>query len=395
MPPGFRDRYPQLHPLLLQILYNRGVTDEEDVDAFLTGRIRFDDPFRLLGMVEAVERIRRAIKFGEPIVVYGDFDADGVTATALLVQTLEAFGARVTSYIPHRVDEGYGLNIAAMDKLAGRGTRLVVTVDCGIRSLAEVAHANGLGMDMIVTDHHSIARVAGKGQEIPPALAVINPKQDGDTYACKDLAGVGLAFKLSQALLRAERDAPVAPRPLALTESDLLDLVALGTVADLARLLGENRALVHRGLVELNKPRRAGVQAMLEEARLQPGRIDATAIGFVLGPRLNAAGRLKTAALSYGLLTARDALYARDLAGQLGQLNRERQDLTLRLVTAARELIGDWRGSLSVPGQRPEFYARCGGAGSQPADRGNVPAHPGGRGRQRYDAWIGAEYSRV
>jgi len=284
-------------------------------------------------MAEAVRRIRDAIRTREPVVVYGDFDADGVCATALLAHTLSALGARVSPYIPHRVDEGYGLNCEALDRIASRGARLVITVDCGIRSAMEVAYAGRLGLDMIVTDHHSL------GPQLPSALAVINPKQPGDPYPFKDLAGVGIAFKLAQALLLAEQRDPIGPRPGTLRETELLDLVALGTVADIAPLLGENRALVQRGLAELNRPRRPGIQAMLAEAGLPAGRVDATAIGFILGPRLNAAGRLSTAELSYELLMTQDELQALTLAGQLGQLNRERQALTLQKLEVARQHI--------------------------------------------------------
>ncbi len=331
-----RDRLGHLNPLLAQVLFNRGVTDPAEVDAFLNGRARFDDPYRMKGIAEAVARIRAAIRAGEPIVVYGDFDADGVTATALLVQTLAAFDGRVQPYIPHRVDEGYGLNCEALDRLAADGARLVITVDCGIRSPVEVAHGNALGLDMIVTDHHSIQQDAADHDILPPALAVINPKQQIDPYPFRDFAGVGLAFKLAQALLMAEKREPIAAQPVALQERDLLDLVALGTVADLAPLLGENRSLVQRGLAELNKPRRPGIQAMLEEAKLAPGKVDAIAIGFVLGPRINAAGRLDTARISYDLLTAPDSLAARPLAEQVADLNRQRQDKTQQLVDLAK-----------------------------------------------------------
>ena len=190
------DRLSHVHSLIVQILYNRGVTDPVEVDAFLNGRPLFNDPFRMLGMSQAVERIRHAIRMSELIVVYGDFDADGVTATALLVQALRAFGGQVTPYIPHRVDEGYGLNCDALDRIAGWGARLVITVDCGIRSPIEVAHGNAIGLDMIVTDHHSIFRDEADVEHLPPALAVINPKRQGDPYPFKDLAGVGIAFKL-------------------------------------------------------------------------------------------------------------------------------------------------------------------------------------------------------
>ena len=333
LPPRQRARLSHIHPLIVQILYNRGVSDPEEADAFLNGVGRFSDPFRMLGVRRAVDRIRDALRGGERIVVYGDFDADGVTATALLVQALTALGGEAVPYIPHRVDEGYGLNCDALDKVAAAGARVVITVDCGIRSPEEVAYGKDLGLDMIVTDHHSI------GPGLPPALAVINPKQPGDPYPFKDLAGVGIAFKLAQALLIAEQREPLGRSAVGLEERDLLDLVALGTVADLAPLIGENRALVQRGLVELNRPRRPGIQAMLAEAGIEPGRVDATAIGFVLGPRINAAGRLDTAQHSYDLLTAADVLTAKGLAERLSQLNRERQDRTRYLVDRAREQI--------------------------------------------------------
>ena len=346
------DRLSHLHPLLTQILFNRGVTDPEDADAFLNGRARFDDPSRMRGIPEAVARIRAAIRAGEPIVVYGDFDADGVTSTALLVQALTALGAHVSPYIPHRVDEGYGLHNDALDKIAATGARLVITVDCGIRSPIEVAHGQALGLDMIITDHHSIQLDADGRDLLPSAFAVINPKQQADHYPFRDFAGVGLAFKLAQALLLAEQREPILSAPPALEERDLLDLVALGTVADLAPLLGENRSLVQRGLAELNRPRRPGIQAMLEEAKVAPGKVDATAIGFVLGPRINAAGRLKHANLSYELLTAPDTLTARPLAEELAALNRERQNLTLAKVDLAQQQIAADRDGRGDQGDR-------------------------------------------
>ena len=235
-------RFPHLSPLIVQLLYNRGITSPQDVEDFLSGAFSGDNPFRLKGVNEAVTRLRQAIRQGEPVAIYGDFDADGVTATALLVETLSALGARVMPYIPHRVDEGYGLNCEALRHLASNGIRVVVTVDCGIRSIQEVQYGNKLGLDLIITDHHSV------GEEVPPALAVINPKQSDCRYPFKDLAGVGVAFKLAQALLRVHRRVPLTKREVNLNEEDLLDLVALGTVADLVPLLGENRTLVKRGL---------------------------------------------------------------------------------------------------------------------------------------------------
>ncbi len=330
-PPEQFRRFSRLHPVLVQLLYNRGLTEVDEVRAFLRRELPPDSPFRLIDVPKAVERIRQAIRKGEPIVIYGDFDADGVTASALLAQTLKALGGRVRVYIPHRIDEGYGLNLDAIKKIASAGTRLLITVDCGIRSPQEVAYANRLGMDVILTDHHSL------GPTLPPALAVINPKRPESRYPFRDLAGVGVAFKLAQALLRVEAQVPLqAGRAPVVDEAALLDLVALGTVADIVPLVGENRALVAAGLRHLNAPRRPGVQALLEAAGVRPGTVDTMAIGFMLAPRLNAAGRLATAKLAFQLLTAPDLGTALPLAAQLNTLNRQRQYLTLRAVERAK-----------------------------------------------------------
>ncbi|MDH7485389.1 MAG: single-stranded-DNA-specific exonuclease RecJ [Anaerolineae bacterium] len=346
LPDSLRARFPHLPPLVLQLLYNRGLTDPGEVETFLGGRLAFDNPFQLQGMHEAVARIRQAIARDEPIAVYGDFDADGVTATALLTQTLEALGARVQPYIPHRVDEGYGLHEGALTRLAHQGVRLVVTVDCGIRSVDEVAHARRLGLDVIVTDHHSL------GRELPPAVAAINPKRQDCRYPFKELAGVGVAYKLAQALLRVEhsmrrRGAPAIP----LQEEELLDLVAVGTVADVVPLLGENRYLVQRGLERLNPPlpppagggrdypQRLGLRALMQKAGLKPGGVNAWAIGFLLGPRLNAAGRLESAMLSYDLLRSSDEKVGGELAQKLDELNHRRQKLTLETQERVRAQI--------------------------------------------------------
>ncbi len=333
-PASHMARLSHIAPLIVQVLYNREVVDPGDVEAYLRGEARLDNPFRIKDMQEAVTRIRRALREGERIAVYGDFDADGVTATALMVQVLEALGGSVQPYIPHRVDEGYGLNHSALQELARDGFTLVITVDCGIRSTEEVAFARRLGLDMIVTDHHAI------GAELPPALAAINPKRPDCPYPFKGLAGVGLAYKLAQALLRANEQVPIRPGSVpALAETELLDLVALGTVADLAPLLSENRALVRRGLEQLNQTQRPGLQALMAQASLAPGQVTATSIGFALGPRLNAAGRLDNAMVSYRLLQTGDVFEAAQLASQLERLNAQRQQLTATAVEHALALI--------------------------------------------------------
>lgn len=335
------ERLRTFHPVMAQVLYNRGYDTPEKARVFLEGG---DDalhgPFALRGMNKAVARIRKAIRTGETIAVYGDFDADGVTSTALLTQALGALGGQVIPYIPDRVDEGYGLNNKALRTLRDQGVSLVVTVDCGIRAVAEVAYARSIGLDVIVTDHHSV------GDELPAALAVVDPKIDarlraerGDNsgYPEDMLAGVGVAYKLAQALFLAEQKQGRRQPPLKL--EDLLDLVALGTVADLAPLDRlENRELVRRGLEVLNRAQRPGLFELAREAGVEPGTIDTTAIGFMLAPRINAAGRLGNAMVAYQLLIE-DLPEAGRLAKELQELNVERQMKTQAAVEIARERV--------------------------------------------------------
>ena len=331
MPAEQRERFPQLHEIVVQVLYNRQFLSVEDVQKFMAQDAPLHDPFSLKGMDAAVTRIERAIRNGERIAVYGDFDADGVTSTALLTQTLRALGAIVAPYIPDRVDEGYGLNTDALDNLSARGADLIITVDCGIRSSDEVAYGNALGLDIIVTDHHSV------GPELPPALAVINPKQPGCEYPFRDLAGVGLAFKLAQALMKSFSSTTLRPE-------HLLDLVALGTVADIVPLRGENRSLVQRGLEQLNAPWRKGLLALMSKSGVRAGYVDSTAIGFMLGPRINAAGRLQNAMLAYDLLMTADSTKAARYAEQLSHLNQKRQSLTREATELARSQVIDESG---------------------------------------------------
>lgn len=317
-------------PVLRQVLFNRGHFSAPAARAFLSGRAPGGgDPFSLLGMQAAVDRLRHAVRHCQPIAIYGDYDTDGVTATVLLVQTLQALGADVVPYIPNRHEEGYGLNTEALDGLQARGVRVVVTVDCGVRSLDEVAHGQALGLDVIVTDHHQPTA------ELPAAFAVINPRQPGDGYPTTDLAGVGLAFKLAEALLATAEVSGEAP-PLKPVE--LLDLVALGTIADMAPLTGENRGLVRAGLQVLNGARRTGARKLLEVARAPAGQVTAATVSFVLAPRLNAAGRLDSALAAYHLLSTSDASQATELALQLEAQNRERQAVTRQVTERARAL---------------------------------------------------------
>ncbi len=327
-------RFPNLHPQVVQILFNRGFVSTAQVENFLApDSLVAANPFQMRGMNEAVERIRRAIRAREKIAVYGDFDVDGVTATALLTQTLEALGAAAQAYIPHRIEEGYGLNRDALKQLKEESkVSVVVTVDCGVRSLEELAYGKSIGLDMIVTDHHT------PGAELPDAYAVVNPKQEQCKYPHKELSGSGVAFKLAQALLRVEKKHP-SNDVATIGEEQLLDLVALGTVADLVPLSGENRALVKRGIAKLRVTERPGLQALIRTAQVKAETISAATIGYVLGPRLNAAGRIDHAMNAYHLLTTLYPAEADDLAQKLETTNRDRQRMTQELTQKARAIV--------------------------------------------------------
>jgi single-stranded-DNA-specific exonuclease len=319
-------RFP---PILKQILFNRGIGSYDEASAFMRATPNFDtDPFQLTGMSEAVERIQFAIDHDEPIAVYGDYDVDGVTATALLVDALKGLGGNVRHYIPNRFDEGYGLNIDALDSLKADGVKLVITVDCGIRSPDEALHARAIGLDLIISDHHH-----PDGENLPPALVVINPKQHGDPYPDKDLAGVGIAYKIAEALIKKSNGNATNIKLI-----DLLDLVALGTVADLAPLVGENRFLVRKGLRQIRETKRQGLFSLANVSKIQIGKISAGNIGFMLGPRLNASGRLESALASFELLTTTDVMRAGQLAQQLDVQNYQRQGLTRSTQEKAQEI---------------------------------------------------------
>ena len=335
-------------PVLRQILFNRGHATDAEARAFLKAEADFNtDPFQMTGMRTAVERICYALDQKQPIAIYGDYDVDGVTATALLVDTLNAFGAQARGYIPNRFDEGYGLNNDALSQLKDEGVRLVISVDCGIRSPDEALHAQTIGLDLIITDHHHPSE-----GPLPPALAVINPKQPGDAYPDKDLAGVGIAYKLAEALLNERK-----PKD-GFQLTNLLDLVALGTVADLAPLVGENRFLVRRGLRQMRETTRQGLFSLAAVADLNLAKVNGTDIGFRLGPRLNAAGRLDEALASYELLTTTDIFKAGQLAQQLDVQNRERQRITREMQAQAEALaLADETDAFLLFAADPNFNA--------------------------------------
>ncbi len=316
--------------LIVQLLYNRGLTSPARIHSFLTADESLSgDPFLLPGIPQAVARIYQAILSGENIAVYGDFDTDGITATALLIEGLSRLGAHAIPYIPHRLTEGYGLKNAALEKLHQQGISLVISVDCGITALPQVKRANRIGLDVIITDHHTPL------ETIPAATAVVNPKLVESSYPFTELSGVGVAFKLLQALF----DGVGKQKKL----DELTDLVALGTVADMVPLLGENRYLVNRGLRVLNASPRLGLREILAGVGLETSRLDAESISWVIAPRLNAAGRLEHGMSSYRLLTTAAPDEAHELATWLEQKNTERQNLTAMAWDKAREQV-DSRG---------------------------------------------------
>jgi len=313
-------------PLIAQLFYNRGLGTPAQVASFIAADEHLcADPLRLPGMHQAIARIYRALLSGENIAVYGDFDADGITATALLVQGLSSLGAKVTPYIPHRINEGHGLRTGALERLREQGISLVITVDCGITGVTEVKKARRMGLDIVITDHHTPLA------EIPQAAAVVDPRLPHSDYPFPELAGVGVAFKLMQALFQS------LGKEVALDR--FLDLVALGTVADIMPLRGENRYLVKQGLKLLNAMPRLGIRELITQAGLKPGNLDTETISWVIAPRLNTTGRLEHALPSYQLLMTDSADEARKLSQWLEQKNAERQKLTIKVVASARERI--------------------------------------------------------
>ena len=315
-----------LSPLITQLLFNRGLADSSQVEPFLRADKRLSsDPFLLQDMEMAVTRIYRAILGGEKIAVYGDFDADGITATALLVEGLNTFNVHASPYIPHRMNEGHGLKIAAVETLHKEGVSLIITVDCGITGVAPVKKAQRLGIDVIITDHHTPT------EELPPAFALINPKRTGSHFPFIELAGVGVAYKLLQALMTGvSKEAQL---------ETVTDLVALGTVADMTPLLGENRYLVSTGIQRLNAAPRLGLKELLIKAGITSGSITSEHITWAIAPRLNTASRLENALPSYELLMTDSADRADELTRWLEQKNTERQQLTTRATDAARKQV--------------------------------------------------------
>ncbi|MEK7598548.1 MAG: single-stranded-DNA-specific exonuclease RecJ [Patescibacteria group bacterium] len=318
--------------VILQLLKNRGIRDEKEIDGFFSFDYEKDipDPFLFEDMEKAVARIIEAQGKKEKIAVFGDYDADGVTATALVIQTLEELGfSGVIPYIPDRQIEGYGMNNEALDFLEKKGVRLVITVDCGITSIEEVVRAKKAGVDVIITDHHHVP------DKLPEALAIINPHLKNSAYPFRELSGVGTAFKMMQALYQ-----KMKPRETEKLKW-LLDLVAIGTIADCAPLLGENRILVKYGLIVLSKTKRAGLLEMFKVGRIaidENNLPNTQKVAFQIAPRINAAGRMDHASISFNLIMEKDRVRARELALEVEDTNQSRQKITGEIVREVRAL---------------------------------------------------------
>lgn len=335
-PRTFFEKFPDLPEVVARLLYHRGLTTQAAIDEFLHPDYGQDihDPFLFRDMRKAVDRIFAAIAKKEKIVVHGDYDADGVCAGTILVETIQALGGTTDIFIPHRETEGYGVNMNTVELLAHDGANVMITCDCGISSTKEITHAKELGIDVIITDHHSIPK------ELPPAYAIIHPKVQGETYPWKELSGGGVAFKLAQGLLRASGKQAVGGEDIETFQKWMLDCVAISSIADMVSLLGETRTLTRYGLTVLQKTRRPGLQALIRTAGFKEP-LDTGTIGFGIAPRLNAAGRMQHANTAYQLLVTKDVAEADRLAEELNAANRERQNLTQVMVDEAHAQVGE------------------------------------------------------
>jgi single-stranded-DNA-specific exonuclease len=336
--PGFESPWnPKdwgVSPLTIQILQNRGITNPDQAKGFFAPSLAdLPDPFLMKDMRPAALRIIEAIRRREKITLFGDYDVDGTTATALLLLFLQEAGAKVDFYLPHRLKEGYGLNLQAMERIKSEGTKLLVTADCGVSNLTEIRWAKENALEVIITDHHEIPEV------LPPALAILNPKQKDCPYPFKGLAGVGVAFNLVVALRSLLRKEGTWDHTAIPNLKDYLDLVALGTVSDVVPLTGVNRIIAKHGLRQLSRSQRPGIVALKEISGLGDMPVDTPAIHFRFAPRINAAGRLGDAESVVRLFVSRDPIEARKIAEHLNQLNAQRQRIEETILAEAREMI--------------------------------------------------------
>jgi single-stranded-DNA-specific exonuclease len=315
------EREVKVSPLIARLLVQRGLDEPAAAQAFLQPNLnQLHSPQLMAGMGDAVERLRRALDQHEKILIYGDYDVDGTMAVVVLLTTLRMLGAEVEAYVPHRLTDGYGMRVPVVEEAAAKGFRVVVSVDTGIREHEVLARARELGVDCIVTDHHL------PDGHLPPACAILNPRRPDCAYPEKSLAGVGVAFKLAQALL-GER---MTERLL----TSFLKVVAIGTIADVVPLLGENRVIARFGLEALRQPAQSGLASLMELAGLTGKPISAGDVGFRIGPRLNAAGRMENARDVIDLFTLPDPARTREIAERLDRLNRERQRVEEEILRA-------------------------------------------------------------
>ena len=331
MPNDFRDAHAEVNPLILQLLYNRGIKEKEDLQWFLLEQANFLDPFLFNDMEKVVELIIHHIKEKNKILIYGDYDADGVTSVALLHDIFTTFKAQVDFYLPDRVSEGYGLNKPALDEIKNDGFSLIITVDNGIRNKEEVAYAKSLGLDIIVTDHHAYPE---KKEDLPDCL-IINPSDISSGYPFRFLAGVGVAFKVASALIDKSK---LEDEYKKLLKERCLDLAVIGTISDMVPLVGENRLIAQEGLIALNKTKRAGLLELIKVSGSN-NELNSFNVGFQLGPRLNAASRIKHANSALNLLISKDVHEAETLAQDLNDKNIERQKITEEVLAAAESQI--------------------------------------------------------
>lgn len=330
------DNFPDINPITLQLLFNRDITEENAIKAFLSPEYSLlNDPFLFEDMKEVVGKIKQAIENKDIITVYGDYDADGVTSSTVLSSCLKTLGAKCNVYIPDREKEGYGLNIKAVEQLKANGTKLIITVDCGISSYEQVELAKAQGLTVIITDHHF------PPEQIPDCL-ILNPSV-GSSYPFRLLAGVGVAFKLSQALFRTLW---TDKKIIEANEKWLLDVVCIGTIADCVQLIGENRILTKFGLVVLNKTKRKGLMALIEGASLVPGEIGSEDVSFKLSPRINAAGRLDHADTAYRLLSSDSETESIAITERLNSINADRQQITEKIYRKILEEEKDNKGNI-------------------------------------------------
>ena len=360
-PYAHQNGIPRFPPIVATVLAARGITTREQADLFYKPHLAPDyDALQLPGMHEAIARVRAAIDAHETIALFGDFDVDGVTSVAVLHEGLKPLGASLINYIPDRFAEGYGLNFGAVKRLRSEGASLLVTADCGISSVAEVAYANELGLDVIILDHHTVPEV------MPAAVAAVNPKRLDSPYPFDELAAVGVAYRFLEVLYEA------CGRQL--DTSAFIDLAALGTVVDVAPLFDENRRIVTDGLAQMQKGLRPGLEALARVSGTAAEKFNAETLGFAIGPRMNAAGRLAHANIALDLMLAKDPLTSRHLAEELDRLNRQRQAQTEEAIEIAEEMLGASDDPLLMVAAEGLSPGIVGLVASRLAERRNRPA---------------------